>query len=194
MVAIPWLVLVTTGAPPGWLWPRSNWCRTSSRAFMAGPIIDNLGHAVRRSSRPRERGPRWSDRSHPRRSFGGATRPRRSCRAHFAARADRAKDLLVAHGWARQRRTNPITSCTKPSPAGATLLAHHSAGWLIFWTDAARVLWIDAATFVICGVLGSCVRPSTRVTTDAKRDKDFRSLARRLLVRPTGRAAQRRCY
>lgn len=179
MVAIPWLVLVTTGSAARMgLVAAVELVPYIIASIMAGPIIDALG---------------------PRRTSILANLSSAVAVAAIAATtglgfaallvlvavagalrgaADRSKDLLVRPmAEAANVELIRITSLHEAFARGATLLGAPLGGLLIFWTDAASVLWIDAVTFVICGVLvAAFVRPP-EVAADTRRDKYFRSLA-----------------
>ncbi|MEV4260919.1 MFS transporter [Kribbella sp. NPDC049584] len=179
MVAIPWLVLVTTGSAARMgLVAAVELVPYIIASIMAGPIIDTLG-------------PRRTSILANLSSAVAVSAIAATAGQGFAAllvlvaiagalrgAADRAKDLLVRPmAEAANVELIRITSLHEALARGATLLGAPLGGLLIFWTDAARVLWIDAVTFVICGVLvAAFVRPP-EVVADTRRDKYFRSLA-----------------
>ncbi|MFF0264969.1 MFS transporter [Kribbella sp. NPDC004536] len=178
MVAIPWLVLVTTGSAARMgLVAAVELVPYIVASIMAGPVIDSLG---------------------PRRTSVLANLSSAVAVAAIAATtglgfaallvlvavagalrgaADRAKDLLVRPmAEAADVQLIRITSLHEAFARGATLLGAPLGGLLIYWTNAAKVLWIDAATFVVCGVLVAFfVHPPEVVAS--KRDKYFRSIA-----------------
>ena len=179
MVAIPWLVLVTTGSAARMgVVAAVELAPYIIASIMAGPVIDNLG---------------------PRRTSILANLASAVAVAAIAATtglgfaallvlvavagglrgaADRAKDLLVRPmAEAAEVELIRITSLHEAFARGATLLGAPLAGLLIYWTDAASVLWIDAVTFLICaGLVAAFVHPPSDVAT-AVREKYFRSLA-----------------
>jgi MFS family permease len=179
MVAIPWLVLVTTGSAARMgLVAAVELVPYIIASIMAGPVIDTLG-------------PRRTSILANLSSAVAVGAIAATTSLGFAAllvlvavagalrgAADRAKDLLVRPmAEAANVELIRITSLHEAFARGATLLGAPLGGLLIFWTDAARVLWIDAVTFVICGVLvAAFVRPP-EVVADTRRDKYFRSLA-----------------
>ena len=178
MVAIPWLVLVTTGSAARMgLVAAVEMVPYIVASIMAGPVIDNLG-------------PRRTSVLANLASAVAVAAIAATTRLGFGALlvlvavagglrgvADRAKDLLVrpmaeAAGVALIR----ITSLHEAFARGAMLLGAPLAGLLIYWTDAASVLWIDAATFLVCAALvAGFVRPPG-ATASAVREKYFRSL------------------
>jgi MFS family permease len=179
MVAIPWLVLVTTGSAARMgLVAAVELVPYIIASIMAGPIIDTLG-------------PRRTSILANLSSAVAVAAIAATTSLGFAAllvlvavagalrgAADRAKDLLVRPmAEAANVELIRITSLHEAFARGTTLLGAPLGGLLIFWTDAARVLWIDAVTFVICGCLvAAFVRPP-EVVADTRRDKYFRSLA-----------------
>ncbi|WP_371405098.1 MFS transporter [Kribbella sp. NBC_00662] len=179
MVAIPWLVLVTTGSAARMgLVAAVELVPYIIASIMAGPIIDALG-------------PRRTSILANLSSAVAVAAIAATTSLGFAAllvlvavagalrgAADRAKDLLVRPmAEAANVELIRITSLHEAFARGATLLGAPLGGLLIYWTDAASVLWIDAVTFVICGVLvAAFVRPPG-VVADTRRDKYFRSLA-----------------
>jgi len=178
MVAIPWLVLVTTGSAARMgLVAAVELAPYIVASVMGGPVIDRLG---------------------PRRTSVVANLTSAVAVAGIAATtglgfgallvlvavagglrgaADRAKDLLVRPmAEAAEVELIRITSLHEAFARGATLLGAPLAGLLIYWTDAASVLWIDTVTFLVCGVLvAAFVHPPSVVAT-AVREKYFRSL------------------
>ena len=178
MVAIPWLVLVTTGSAARMgLVAAVEMVPYIVASVMAGPVIDNLG--ARRTSILANVT-----------SAVAVAAIAATTRLGFAAllllvavagalrgAADRSKDLLVRPmAEAAEVELIRITSLHEAFARGATLLGAPLAGLLIYWTDAASVLWIDAVTFVICGVLvAAFVHPPVTIST-AVREKYFRSL------------------
>jgi MFS family permease len=178
MVAIPWLVLVTTGSAARMgLVAAVELVPYIIASIMAGPIIDTLG-------------PRRTSILANLSSAVAVAAIAATTSLGFAAllalvavagalrgAADRAKDLLVRPmAEAANVELIRITSLHEAFARGATLLGAPLGGLLIFWTDAARVLWIDTVTFVICGCLvAAFVRPP-EVVADGRRDKYFRSL------------------
>ncbi|WP_432882147.1 MFS transporter [Kribbella sp. CA-245084] len=179
MVAIPWLVLVTTGSAARMgLVAAVELVPYIIASIMAGPLIDTLG-------------PRRTSILANLSSAVAVAAIAATTSLGFAAllvlvavagalrgAADRAKDLLVRPmAEAANVELIRITSLHEALARGATLLGAPLGGLLIFWTDAASVLWIDAVTFVICAVLvAAFVRPP-EVVADTRRDKYFRSLA-----------------
>ncbi|MFK4086683.1 MFS transporter [Kribbella sp. NPDC020789] len=178
MVAIPWLVLVTTGSAARMgLVAAVELVPYIVVSIMAGPVIDRLG---------------------PRRTSVLANLTSAIAVAAIAGTAtigfavllvlvaiagglrgaaDRSKDLLVRPmAEAAGVQLIRITSLHETFSRGATLLGAPLGGLLIYWTDAPSVLWIDAVTFLVCGLLiAAFVRPP-EVVSDARRDKYFRSL------------------
>ncbi|MEV0799759.1 MFS transporter [Kribbella sp. NPDC050281] len=178
MVAIPWLVLVTTGSAARMgVVAAVEMIPYIVASIMAGPVIDNLG--ARRTSVLANLA-----------SAVAVAAIAATTGLGFAAllvlvaiagglrgAADRAKDLLVRPmAEAAEVELIRITSLHEAFARGATLLAAPLAGLLIYWTDAASVLWIDAVTFLVCGLLvAGFVNPPV-VPASAVREKYFRSL------------------
>ncbi|MFF1816289.1 MFS transporter [Kribbella sp. NPDC058245] len=179
MVAIPWLVLVTTGSAARMgLVAAVELVPYIVVSIMAGPVIDRLG---------------------PRRTAILANLASAVAVAAIAGTAtigfavllvlvalagglrgaaDRSKDLLVRPmAEAAEVPLIRITSLHETFARGATLLGAPLGGLLIYWTDASSVLWIDAVTFLVCGLLiAGFVRPP-EVVSASRPDKYFRSLA-----------------
>lgn len=179
MVAIPWLVLVTTeSAARMGLVAAVEMVPYIVASIMAGPVIDNLGprrtsvlanltSAVAVGAIAATTGLGF-----------GALLVLVAVAGGLRGAADRSKDLLVRPmAEAAEVELIRITSLHEAFARGATLLGAPLAGLLIYWTDAATVLWIDAVTFVICGVLVSLFVRPPKVPADVRRDKYFRSLA-----------------
>ncbi|WP_405062081.1 MFS transporter [Kribbella sp. NBC_01505] len=179
MVAIPWLVLITTGSAARMgLVAAVELVPYIVVSIMAGPVIDRLG---------------------PRRTAILANLTSAVAVAAIAGAAtigfavllvlvalagglrgaaDRSKDLLVRPmAEAASVELIRITSLHETFARGATLLGAPLGGLLIYWTDASSVLWIDAVTFLVCGLLiAGFVRPP-EVVAASRPDKYFRSLA-----------------
>ncbi|TDD57615.1 MFS transporter [Kribbella antibiotica] len=179
MVAIPWLVLVTTGSAARMgLVAAVELVPYIVVSIMAGPVIDRLG---------------------PRRTAILANLTSAIAVAAIAGTAtigfavllvlvalagglrgaaDRSKDLLFRPmAEAAEVKLIRVTSLHETCARGATLLGAPLGGLLIYWTDASSVLWIDAVTFLVCGLLiAGFVRPP-EVVSAASPDKYFRSLA-----------------
>ncbi|WP_433162304.1 MFS transporter [Kribbella sp. CA-247076] len=179
MVAIPWLVLVTTGSAARMgLVAAVEMVPYIVASIMGGPVIDRLGAraasiianlasavAVAAIAATTE--------------LGFATLLLLVAIAGaLRGVADRSKELLVRPmAQAAEVALIRVTSLHEAFARGATLLGAPLAGLLIYWTDAASVLWLDAATFVVCGLLvAGFVRPPD-APIEARRDKYFRSLA-----------------
>jgi MFS family permease len=179
MVAIPWLVLVTThSAARMGLVAAVEMIPYIVASIMAGPLIDSLGPR-RTSILANLLSAIAVGAIAATTSLGfGALLVLVAVAGALRGAADRSKDLLVRPmAEAAEVELIRITSLHEAFARGATLLGAPLAGLLIYWTDAASVLWIDAATFVICGVLVfAFVHPPT-VVSDVRRDKYFRSLA-----------------
>ncbi|WP_406050920.1 MFS transporter [Kribbella sp. NBC_00889] len=178
MVAIPWLVLVTTGSAARMgVVAAVEMIPYIVASIMAGPVIDNLG--ARRTSVLANLA-----------SAVAVAAIAATTGLGFAAllvlvaiagglrgAADRAKDLLVRPmAEAAEVELIRITSLHEAFARGATLLAAPLAGLLIYWTDAASVLWIDAVTFLVCGLLVAGFVNPPAVPASAVREKYFRSL------------------
>ncbi|TCC58694.1 MFS transporter [Kribbella pittospori] len=178
MVAIPWLVLVTTGsAAKMGVVAAVEMIPYIVASIMAGPVIDNLG--ARRTSVLANLA-----------SAVAVAAIAATTGLGFAAllvlvaiagglrgAADRAKDLLVRPmAEAAEVELIRITSLHEAFARGATLLAAPLAGLLIYWTDAASVLWIDAVTFLVCGLLVAGFVNPPAAPVSAVREKYFRSL------------------
>ena len=178
MVAIPRLVLVTTGSAARMgLVAAVEMVPYIVASIMAGPIIDNVG--PRRTSILTNLCSAVAVGAIAATTHLGFTALLLLVAVAGALRgaADRSKDLLVRPmAEAADVELIRITSLHEAFARGATLLAAPLAGLLIYWTDAASVLWIDAVTFLVCGLLvAGFVRPPCLVA--ATRDKYFRSLA-----------------
>ncbi|MFI6828581.1 MFS transporter [Kribbella sp. NPDC050241] len=178
MVAIPWLVLVTTGSAARMgVVAAVEMIPYIVASIMAGPVIDNLG--ARRTSVLANLA-----------SAVAVAAIAATTGLGFAAllvlvaiagglrgASDRAKDLLVRPmAEAAEVELIRITSLHEAFARGATLLAAPLAGLLIYWTDAASVLWIDAVTFLVCGLLVAGFVNPPAVPASAVREKYFRSL------------------
>ncbi len=178
MVAIPWLVLVTTGSAARMgLVAAVEMVPYIVASIMAGPLIDSLG-------------PRRTSILANLCSAVAVGAIAATTQLGFTAllllvalagglrgAADRSKDLLVRPmAEAAQVELIRITSLHEAFARGATLLAAPLAGLLIYWTDAASVLWIDAATFAVCAVLVAAFVYPPSVVAAAVREKYFRSL------------------
>ena len=179
MVAIPWLVLVTTGSAARMgLVAAAEMVPYIVASIMAGPVIDGLGprrtsilanfsSAVAVAAIAATTDPGF-----------GALLALVAVAGALRGAADRSKDLLVRPmAEAAEVELIRITSLHEAFARGATLLGAPLAGLLIYWTDAASVLWADAVTFVICGVLIAAFVHPPKVPADATRGKYFRSLA-----------------
>ncbi|MEU4288646.1 MFS transporter [Kribbella sp. NPDC026596] len=179
MVAIPWLVLVTTGSAARMgLVAAVEMVPYIVASIMAGPLIDSLG--PRRTSVLANLTSAVAVAAiAATTSLGfGALLALVALAGALRGAADRSKDLLVRPmAEAAEVELIRITSLHEAFARGATLLGAPLAGLLIYWTDAASVLWIDAVTFVICGLLVSAFVHPPQVPIDAIRGKYFRSLA-----------------
>jgi len=179
MVAIPWLVLVTTGSPARMgLVAAAEMVPYIVASIMGGPVIDRLG--ARLSSIIANLA-----------SAVAVAAIAATTELGFAALlllvavagalrgvADRSKELLLRPmAEAAEVALIRVTSLHEAFARGATLLAAPLAGLLIYWTDAASVLWIDVGTFVVCGLLVAAFVYPPDTTVEARRDKYFRSLA-----------------
>ena len=163
MVAIPWLVLVTTGSAARMgLVAAVEMVPYIVASIMAGPLIDSLG--PRRTSILANLCSAVAVGAIAATTQLGFTALLLLVAVAGALRgaADRSKDLLVRPmAEAAEVELIRITSLHEAFARGATLLGAPLAGLLIYWTDAASVLWIDAATFAVCGAAGGGVRPPT---------------------------------
>jgi MFS family permease len=179
MVAIPWLVLVTTGSAARMgLVAAVEMVPYIVASIMAGPIIDSLG--PRRTSILANLSSAVAVGAIAATTHLGFTALLVLVAVAGALRgaADRSKDLLVRPmAEAAEVELIRITSLHEAFARGATLLGAPLAGLLIYWTDAASVLWIDAATFAVCGLLVAAYVHPPEIVSDARRDKYFRSLA-----------------
>jgi MFS family permease len=179
MVAIPWLVLVSTGSAARMgLVAAVELVPYIIVSIMAGPVIDNLG--ARRTSVLANLASSVAVAAIAAMAgIGfGVLLALVAVAGGLRGAADRAKDLLVRPmAEAADVQLIRITSLHEAFARGATLLGAPIGGLLIYWTDAASVLWIDAATFVVCGVLVAAFVHPPKIVSDAHRDKYFRSLA-----------------
>jgi MFS family permease len=179
MVAIPWLVLVTTGSAARMgLVAAVELIPYIIVSIMAGPVIDNLG--ARRTSILANLASSVAVAAIAAMAGTGfgVLLALVAVAGGLRGAADRAKDLLVRPmAEAAEVPLIRITSLHEAFARGATLLGAPLGGLLIYWTDAASVLWIDAVTFVVCGVLVAAFVHPPKIVSDAKRDKYFRSLA-----------------
>ncbi|NOL42289.1 MFS transporter [Kribbella sandramycini] len=178
MVAIPWLVLVTTGSASRMgLVAAVELVPYIVVSIMAGPLIDRLT-------------PRRTAILANLTSAVAVAAVAGAAKSGFAVllvlvavagglrgAADRAKELLVRPmAEAAEVKLIRVTSLHESFSRGATLLGAPLGGLLIYWTDAATVLWIDAATFVVCGLLvAGFVRPP-EAGSAARTDKYFKAL------------------
>lgn len=179
MIAIPWLVLVTTGSAARMgVVAAAEMVPYIVASIMGGPVIDRLG--ARRASIVANLASAVAVGAIAATSSLGFAALLLLVAVAGALRgvADRSKELLVRPmAEAAEVPLIRVTSLHEAFARGATLLGAPMAGLLIYWTDAATVLWVDAATFVVCGLLvAAFVRPPDTVT-DARRSKYFRSLA-----------------
>ncbi|GAB2631492.1 MFS transporter [Kribbella swartbergensis] len=179
MVAIPWLVLVTTGSAARMgLVAAVEMVPYIVASIMGGPVIDRLG--ARRSSIIANLASAVAVAAIAATNELGFAVLLLLVAVAGALRgvADRAKELLVRPmAEAAEVPLIRVTSLHEAFSRGATLLGAPLAGLLIYWTDAASVLWIDAGTFVVCGLLVAAFVHPPHAAVEARRDKYFRSLA-----------------
>jgi MFS family permease len=178
MVAIPWLVLVTTdSAARMGVVAAVEMIPYIVASIMAGPVIDNLG--ARRTSVVANLASAVAVAAIAATTgLGfGALLVLVAIAGGLRGAADRAKDLLVRPmAEAAEVELIRITSLHEAFARGATLLGAPLAGLLIYWTDAASVLWIDAVTFLVCGLLVAGFVNPPAVPASAVRERYFRSL------------------
>ncbi|MEI8408367.1 MULTISPECIES: MFS transporter [unclassified Kribbella] len=179
MVAIPWLVLVTTGSAARMgLVAAVEMVPYIVASIMGGPVIDRLG--ARSASIIANLASAVAVAAIAATTSLGFAALLLLVAVAGALRgvADRSKELLVRPmAEAAEVALIRVTSLHEAFSRGATLLGAPLAGLLIYWTDAASVLWIDAGTFVVCGLLVAAFVHPPGTTVDARRDKYFRSLA-----------------
>jgi MFS family permease len=179
MVAIPWLVLVTTGSAARMgLVAAVEMVPYIVASIMGGPVIDRLG--ARLASIIANLASAVAVAAIAATTGLGFTTLLLLVAVAGALRgvADRSKELLVRPmAEAAEVALIRVTSLHEAFSRGATLLGAPLAGLLIYWTDAASVMWIDAATFVVCGLLVlAFVHPPT-FAVEPRRSKYFRLLA-----------------
>jgi MFS family permease len=162
IVAIPWLVLVTTGSPAkmGMVAGTEMLAYVLSATF-GPPLADRIG--LRRTSIAADVGCTLA-------MAGIATTPRLgflplmvlvACVGALSGVGDRAKHVLLRPmAEAAGARMIRVTAGYEGLTRGATLVGAPLGGLLVFWFDAPGAILVDAVSFAVCaGIVAVFVRP-----------------------------------
>ncbi len=162
LVAIPWLVLTSTGSPAKMgLVAAAEMLPYMLSAVLATPLADRLG--LRRTSVLTDAGSALAMAvvaATPSLGFG-ALLVLVAVAGGLRGVGDRAKHVLMRPmAEAANVTMIRVTSAYEGLTRGAMLLGAPLGGLLVFWFTAAGAIWVDAATFAACAlIVGLLVRP-----------------------------------